>query len=336
MSIVLAYKNFAARRNISHIGLGVAAINTAKVLQRDGMPTEVWPIINAADLRQRLDKSHRDHVIISAPWIPTADMQALSNDFPDTQFAVTCHSNVGFLQADRNGVKLVRELMDMEMATSNVHLAGNTRRFCQWVKHAFGVPCAYLPNLYYLDGCAPHPRPTFSGGTLRIGAFGATRPLKNLMSSAGAALEIARGLRCGLEFWISAGRTETGGDGVLAAVSEMLAGLPHVSLKLNGWQTWPEFRKTVASMHLLLQPSYTESFNMVTADGVAEGVASVVSHAIDWAPAAWKAEVDDVPQIARIGRHLLLDMHAPHAGFEALQTYVAEGLRSYRHYFATR
>jgi hypothetical protein len=225
--------------------------------------------------------------------------------------------------------------MDIEMSTSNVHLAGNTRRFCHWIKQAFGVPCAYLPNLYYLHGHAPRPRSPVSGGTLRIGAFGATRPLKNLMSAAGAALEIARGMRCGLEFWISAGRSE-GGEGVLAAVHEMLAGLPHVSLKLNGWQTWPEFRKTVAHMHLLLQPSYTESFNMLTADGVAEGIASVVSHAIDWAPAAWKADVDDVPEIARVGRNLLLDMHAPHAGFEALQAYVADGLRAYKQYFTTR
>lgn len=335
MSIVLAYKNFAARRNISHIGLGVAAINTAKVLQRAGMPTEVWPIVSATDLRQRLEKTPHDQVIISAPWIPTLEMQALSNDFPRTQFAVTCHSNVGFLQADRNGVKLVRELMDLEMATSNVHLAGNTRRFCQWINQCFQVPCAYLPNLYFLGTSVPRPRPPFGCGTLRVGAFGATRPLKNLMSAAGAALEIARLLRVQLEFWISAGRTEGGGDCVLGAVTEMLSGLPYVTLKLNGWQTWPEFRKTVGTMNLLLQPSYTESFNMVTADGVAEGVASVVSSAIDWAPADWKADVDDVPQIARVGRKLLLDAHAPSEGFDALQTYVADGLRAYRHYLAS-
>ena len=336
MSIVLAYKNFAARRNVSHIGLGVAAINTAKVLQRDGIPTEVWPIVSAADLRARLEKTPKSDVIISAPWIPTLEMQALSNDFPQTHFAVTCHSNVGFLQADRNGVKLVRELMDLEMATANVHLAGNTNRFCQWIIQAFGAPCLYLPNLYFLHDSAPRPRPPFSCGTLRIGAFGATRPLKNLMSAAGAALEVARGMRRPLEFWISAGRTEGGGDGVLAAVNEMLSGLPGVTLKLNGWQTWPEFRKTVSNMHLLLQPSYTESFNMVTADGVAEGVASVVSHAIDWAPQSWKAAVDDVPEIARVGRQLLLDTHAAQHGFGALQGYVADGLRAYRRYFSTR
>jgi hypothetical protein len=113
----------------------------------------------------------------------------------------------------------------------------------------------------------------------------------------------------------------------------MLNGLPSVTLKLNGWQTWPEFRRTVSHMNLLLQPSYTESFNMVTADGVAEGVASVVSSAIDWAPDDWKADVDDVPQIARVGRKLLLDSQGALEGYDALQSYVADGLRCYRTYF---
>ena len=64
----------------------------------------------------------------------------------------------------------------------------------------------------------------------------------------------------------------------------MMNGLPHVRLVENAWQTWPQFRQTVRHMHLLLQPSYTESFNVVTADGIAEGVPSVVSDAIEWAP----------------------------------------------------
>jgi hypothetical protein len=335
LSVVLAYKNFAANRNISHIGLGVAAINTAKVLRRENMKTDVWPILNAADLRQKLSSAWAEHVIISAPWIPAAELQGLANDFPDTHFAVNCHSNVGFLQADRNGVKLMREVMELEMGTPNVHMAGNSRRFCSWVKSAFGVPCAYLPNLYFLDDCSARQMP-WRGGTLRIGVFGATRPLKNLMSAAGAALEIARRLRAPLELWLSGGRTEGGGDAILAAVREMLNGLPGVSLHSNGWQSWPNFRKTVSHMHLLLQPSYTESFNMVTADGVAEGVPSVVSTAIDWAPDDWKAEADDVLDIARTGRRLLHDEHAADEGRTALAAYVADGLHAYRRYLAIR
>jgi hypothetical protein len=333
VNVVLAYKNFAAFRNISHIGLGVAAINTAKVLRREGIDAAVWPVMSAADLRQKLMVKRVDHVIVAAPWIPTAELQSLATDFPETEFAVNCHSNVGFLQADRNGVKLVRETMELELGTANVHLAGNSRRFCRWVESGFGAPCAYLPNLYWLQEHAARQQP-WSGGTLRIGVFGATRPLKNLMSAAGAALEIARHLRASLELWMSGGRTEGGGETVLGAVHEMLTGLPGVKLHLTGWQSWPSFRKTIAHMHLLLQPSYTESFNMVTADGVAEGVPSVVSDAIDWAPDDWKANVDDVLDIARVGRRLLHDWRAAEEGRRALESYVRDGIHAYRRYLA--
>jgi glycosyltransferase involved in cell wall biosynthesis len=334
MSVVLAYKNFAANRNISHIGLGVAAINTAKVLRREGIKTDVWPVIDSSDLRKRLLAAPVKHVIISAPWIPSDKLQSVANEFSDTQFAVCCHSNVGFLQADRNGVKLVRELMELELGTHNIRLAGNCRRFTDWVTAAFGAPCLYLPNLYYVDEHATAVRTLYSGGTLRIGAFGATRPLKNLLTAAAAAIEIARKVNAPLEFWLSGGRAEGGGETVLAAVKELVADLPNVKLVLNGWQSWPKFRKIVGHMHLLLQPSYTESFNMVTADGVVEGVPSVVSEAIDWAPRHWKADVDDSLDVARIGRHLLSDPRAAQDGLRALKQYVQEGVGVYREYLA--
>lgn len=332
MKVILAYKNFAASRHISHIGLGVAAINTAKVLQKQGIPCEVWPIVNSQDLRQKLAASPATHVMISAPWIPTTELQSLCTEKPETQFVVNCHSNVGFLQADRNGVRLIREAMELELGVHNFHLAGNSRRFCRWIQEAFSAPCVYLPNLYCLENPSLSYRPPFPGGTLRVGVFGATRPLKNLMSAAGAALEIAQNLRVPLELWLSAGRAEGGGETVLAAIQEMLGGLPDVTLKMNGWQSWPKFRRVVRHMHLLLQPSYTESFNMVTADGIAEGVPSVVSNAIDWAPDYWKADVDDVFEIARAGRHLLFDPRAVHDGLTALRDFNKDGVRAYREY----
>jgi hypothetical protein len=328
--VILAYKNFAASKNISHIGLGVSALNTAKTLRANGVAAEVWPIASASDLRTHLD-STVSHVITSAPWIPSSEWQRMTTDHPSTTFAVNCHSNVGFLQADSNGVKLVREGLDIERGTWNFHVAGNSRRFCRWLSAAYEAPCAYLPNLYYLEPQPTVARTLFQGGTLRIGAFGATRPLKNFMSAAGAALEIATRLRTNLEFWVSAGRTE-GGNGILNAVRAMTGGLPHVKLVENGWQSWPGFRTTVRHMHLLLQPSYTESFNMVTADGIAEGVPSVVSEAIDWAPKSWKAAFDDVLDIACAGRHLLGDPHAATDGFEALKAHNTDGLAAWKQY----
>ncbi len=325
--VVFAYKNFAANKNISHIGLGVAALNTAKTLRRENLAAEVWPIVNAGELRSRLNDTI-SHVVVSAPWIPTVEWQRITSDFPNIQFAVNCHSNVGFLQADTNGVKLVREAMEIERATWNFHLAGNSRKFCRWVDDAYRVPCSYLPNLYYLESARIPNRPLFQGGTLRVGAFGATRPLKNFMSAAAAALEIASRLRTNLELWVSSGRAE-GGAGIMDAVRAMVGGLANVKLVQGGWQSWPKFRETVRNMHLLMQPSYTESFNMVTADGIAEGVPSVVSEAIDWAPEHWKASIDDVWDIARIGRSLLSDGMAAEDGMTALQTHNRHGLKAW-------
>src|ERR1700683_2719991 len=328
--LVLAYKNFAAQHNISHIGLGVSALNTCKVLRRAGLVVDVWPILNAKDLRDRLQRDPASDGVVSAPWIPSVDIHSLVMANPSTRFAVNCHSNVGFLQADTNGVRLVREAMEVEMAAHNFHLGGNSMRFCNWIRSAYTRPCMYLPNLYYLEaGSLPY-RPLFNGGTLRIGAFGATRPLKNLMSAAGAALEIAHRYKASLEFWLSAGRSEGGGDIILRSVHAMLDGLPNVKVMENGWQCWPKFRQSVAHMHLLLQPSYTESFNMVTADGVAEGVPSVVSEAIDWAPEHWKAMMDDVLDIARVGRSLLADPYAQQEGLNALKSHNSEGLKSWQ------
>ncbi len=334
MQVILAYKNFAANRAISHIGLGVTALNAAKTLRAAGISAEVWPILGVDELRGRLKVAPVSHVVISAPWIPTVEIAKLSAEFPDTQFAVVCHSNLGFLQADPNAMRLVREGLELRRTSWNFRMAANCQRLAAWVESAYGTPCLLLPNMYHLEGDEPKREP-WSGGTLRIGAFGATRALKNLMTAAGAALQIANAERAELEFWISSGRSEGAGS-VVEAVRQMMGGLPHVKLVENGWQTWPQFRQTVRHMHLLLQPSYTESFNVVTADGIAEGVPSVVSEAIDWAPRSWKAPVDDAGEMARVGRELLHSRWVAGKGLAALKNHNRAAMREWRAFLGPR
>jgi hypothetical protein len=332
MEVVLAYKNFAANRAVSHIGLGVTALNGAKCLRDAGVSADVWAIAGAADLRTRLRGSGASHVVVSAPWIATSDLAQLCAEFKETQFAVTCHSNLGFLQADPNAMRLLREGLELRRTAWNFQIAANCERLADWAGDAYGIPCAYLPNMYHLDKETPR-RERYSGGPLRIGAFGATRVLKNLMTAAGAALQVANGMRASLEFWISSGRNEGAGS-VVEAVRQMMTGLPHVKLVENGWQTWPQFRQTVRHMHLLLQPSYTESFNVVTADGVAEGVPSVVSEAIDWAPAAWRAPVDDASAMARVGKKLLKSRWAASRGLASLRAHNKRAMAAWGEFLA--
>jgi hypothetical protein len=330
--VIITYKNFPVAHHVSHIGLGVSALNTAKVLQQNGIYADVWPILGAKDLAARIAGTNPkpSHVVIGAPWIPALDLQAyLVFRFPAIQFTVVCHSNVGFLQNDPQAIKNFREDLDLEQGSLNFKAAGNSIRFSTWIQQSYARPCLWLPNLYFLDNLAPVYRKPWSGGTLKIGAFGAVRPLKNLLSAAAATLEIGNDLHTDVEFHISVGRVE-GGSTVVRAIDAMLGGVPAIKLVKDEWYRWPQFRHLIRSMHLLMQPSYTETFNMVTADGASESVPSVVSDAIEWAPRYWQADVDDPLDIARCGKRLLMDMHAGADGFNALKQHNTSGVVAWK------
>ncbi len=329
--LVITYKNFSNNPGISHVGLGVAALNTAKTLRRCGIKASVWPLRKERDLLDRLCQDPTvTHCVVSAPWIGSPMWDEILGKYPDIQFAVNCHSNVGFLQADTDGVRFLREGIDIEQGVQNFKVAGNSKKFVRWLHRAYCFPCAYLPNLYYVDHLATRAdrfHNHYQGGVLRIGAFGAIRPQKNLMSAAGAALEIANELKAETEIWINSEHYCE--NQVQNSINALLDNLPGIRIVRCGWSTWPDFRRTVRTMHLLLQVSYTESFNNVTADGVVEGVPSVVSNAIEWVPEYWQARMDDVNDIARVGQRLIYDRRAPRDGLIHLERHNYDSARAW-------
>lgn len=328
-NLLLVYKNFAANAHVSHIGLGVSALNTAKVLKRHGLSVNVLAINCVADLDAYL-KAYPTvtHVVISAAWIPELALGNVIIAYPGIEFAANVHSNVGFLQADANGVHLLRKYVHMAREVLNFRVGGNSLKFVDWLSEAYTVAGIYLPNLYDLDPTVMQNKPLYNGGTLRIGAFGATRPQKNFMTAAAAAISIAKELRVQVEFWMSGGRQEGGGS-IQRAIEEMLLGQPLLSLKILNWSAWPEFLDFIETLHLMMQVSYTESFNMVTADGIARSVPSVVSEAIDWVPSRWIAHMDDPRDVARAGRNLITDPHAVVDGVQSLERHNQNGFHAW-------
>jgi len=336
LRVIFCSKTFTNNRSVSHVGLGISATNTTKVLRANGILAEIWQVPDVTTLTSKLESVQKDstpvtHVVIAALWVPHDTLNVFCVKYPHIQFAINCHSNVGFLQADPSAVKLMRQGMALEMGVHNFRVAANSEKMCKWVVNAYGHPCAYLPNLYYLNGVEKHTRPAWhSGQPLRLGCFGAVRPQKNLATSIAAAIELARELKVSTEIFVSSERIEGGPATVLNAIKEMAHNLPLVKLINVGWQGWPDFRTLVGSMHLCFQVSYTESFNLVTADGISEGVPSVVSDAIDWVPSYWIAKSDDTSEVAHVGRMLLLNSKAPSDGLKALQNYISSGIAAWK------
>ena len=336
----LFYKNFAAWKGVSHIGLGVAALNNAEYLNSNSFNAAVFPVRHNIDIVKAIKeygqeyKHNLTHVVISAPWISTRDMKAIVEHFPLIQFVVVSHSNVGFLQADPQGIHLLRDYIELSYKLDNLSVGGNSERFTKWLSKAYNVYAVLLPNMYpthshLLQSIVEGVKKNFRD-TVKIGSFGAIRPLKNQLTACAAAILISKSLDRPVEFHLSAGREEGGGSIVLNAIRQMAHDVPNFEVILDGWCGWPEFRRTVADMDLLIHPSYTESFNMVSADGISQGIPVVGSPAIEWLPDHWKADSDDATEIARVGLNLLYG--GARDGVIALEKHNHSGLQNWTKY----
>jgi glycosyltransferase involved in cell wall biosynthesis len=343
--VIFFAKNFGGP-GISNIGLGVTNQNNISVLRRDGYFAEIWSgqtydqvfqqIKAANDQATAAQTIRPSHVIINSPsWITAAQMAALSYAFPHIEFVLQNHTGCAYLSIDRNsdesGIMANRKIIDLQRSTSNIKVSGNNTRFVEWLKRTYRCDCLYLPNLYDTASFVnPYPRQRDFGGTLRIGSFGAPRPWKNQLTAAMAAFQLSRQLGVNLELYVNSRRDYE--RLLFQSRLDLFAGEKDAKLIDVPWEPWSTFRSTVAHMHLLLQPSFDETFNVVTADGIAMGVPSVVSSAIEWTPPDWQAVSEDPTSLVKTGLYLLHDSHAVDDGRAALKQYVRAGLEQWKDY----
>lgn len=307
----------------SAIGLGVNAIHTVRVLRRAGVEVDAAPAAEPPDVRNALAaRPGITHCVLEAPWVGRAAMNELLRAFPQVHFIVRSHSQIGFLQVEPGAIQLLRELLVLQENFLNLSVSANSVSLKRFFESAYGGHTLYLPNLYDLERVQRKPGRTHVGGTLRVGSFGALRLLKNHTSAAAAALMLARKRGCALEFNVSVENDTMGGGAVLDALRKMFFGLPWARLVEVPWQDWASFRRTVATMDLCMQVSMTETFNITTADATAEGVPSVVSPTIEWAPDYWKADPDRIEDIVRVGGALLASDEAASDGLAALRSFM--------------
>jgi glycosyltransferase involved in cell wall biosynthesis len=334
IKVAFAYKDFAYWIGYSSVGLNVAAETTSAVLREHGIPAEVWGVQHNVDLFYKIraaveGNADLTNVVIMAPWLSPLDLESLLKYFPQIQFVIQAHSNVGGLQGDYRGIGNIRNYLDLEYSYSNLKVAGNSARFVEWASTAFDAKVLYLPNLYPTKDSSHTEK---CSDSIDIGVFGATRYEKNLVTAVAAALVIQARLQTQVFLHINVGG-DSSAKRVMETIDQMTQGVPGFTVIKHRWMPWDVFKKLVARMDLLLQPSYTESFNLVTADGVVSGVPSVVSTAVTWAPTIWRADSDDAVEIASRGIELLEHIHeARERGIEALEKHNHVGLGYWKEY----
>jgi hypothetical protein len=349
VAVGFCFKDFAYWTGYSSVGLNVAAVTTAEELKRHGTPTYLMgvrdniglldSVMYANGIRQKQGLGPLTDVIIMAPWITPLDLGAILQYFPDIRFTVQGHCNVAAIYGDHRGMGNFRNYADMTFDYPNLMLAGNSEPFVSWFTEAYGVNTYLLPDLYPIGKHHHHgddkPRVSETDGSLRIGAFGALRPEKNIPSACAAALLIQERLGLPVSFHLNVGGERVGRE-ILAMIDQMSQGIPNFTVIKHKWLPWSEFNGLVKTMDLLIQPSFTESFNLVTADGIQHRVPTVVSNAIPWAPDSWKANPDRPTEIAKVGIRLLRDPKSWEKGRDALLAHNKRGVKLWREFLYDR
>jgi hypothetical protein len=128
-----------------------------------------------------------------------------------------------------------------------------------------------------------NPRPRPADDTVRIGCFGAIRPLKNQLLQAICSLRYAAEIGRKLEFHINGTRLEPpGGDGVVKNLVNLFKYAKRATLVQHAWMDHDSFLELVETMDMNMQCSFSETFNNVSADSVSMMVPVVASKEVAW------------------------------------------------------
>lgn len=251
-----------------------------------GIEAEWVEVADSHCIDKEVTRYRPTHVILEAFWVPPWKIDQLKPIHPFVTWCVRDHSETPFLANEGMAFEWVAGYLER-----GVELMCNAPRALidmQAVATAYGYPgqVSYAPNYYPTHAPVTwktlHPKPTHADDVVRIGCFGAIRPLKNQLVQAIAALRFADRLGKKLEFHINAARIEQGGNPVLKNLQALFANSPAATLVENPWADHDKFLSLLERMDILLQASLSETFNIVAADAVSVNVPVVASREVPW------------------------------------------------------
>lgn len=275
-----SYKHFNS-------GLLNSANQVHEMLLDHGVESKLVQVIDNNCIDKEVHQYKPTHVIIEALWCVPEKFEILQKLHPKVKWILRLHSETPFIANEGIAMEWILKYLkhkNMSVAANSARMLNDLKAIVEPKHHG---KLMYLPNYYdpeknKIHGCDHHHN---NHDVIDIMCAGAIRPLKNQLLQAMASIQFAR--ECGkkLRFHINGSRIENKGDTVIKNIRELFKGIDSTKYELveHGWKTPYEFRKLLKSMDLAMQVSLTETFNITTADAVAQGVPIVVSEEVPFA-----------------------------------------------------
>lgn len=276
--------------NNKSYGLSNSAQMVSDYLDSIGNECKVVSVIDSNFIDREVYSYKPDCVIIEALWVSGDKMKELLNipRYSDIIWVIRIHSDIGFLSAESRALTLIKDYIDIN--SDKLIISTNNKEFNRNLSIVCHYRFEYLPNIITIKfRKLGYKR---SSDIIDIGSFGALRLLKNQVFQAMCSIEAANRMGKELHFHIN-GDIQNSNNSVMQNMLKLFEINREHKLYVHGWMEHDDFEKLISSMDLGLQLSYTESFNIVSADFVNEGVNIIVSESVDWMPFWSKASTVD-------------------------------------------
>lgn len=292
----------------SIVGLSTGLYNSAKfivdMLNDAGQDAQIEVVVDNNCIDRVVTKHHPTHVIIEALWVVPSKFAELIKLHPEITWIVRLHSEMPFMAGEGMAMDWIGDYVSYPQ----VHIGVNAPRMYDEISTYLrlkGVSqdrVVFLPNFYPQEyaKAKPKAKPKVESDVINIGCFGAVRLLKNHLIQAIGALKFAEKLGLKLRFHINMNRIEMQGDPAMRNLQALFSQISETGHQLVGheWAPREGFLKICSTMDLGLQVSFSETFNIVGADLISQGVPLIGSSEIPWSCDLFNADPVDSDKIA--------------------------------------
>jgi hypothetical protein len=330
----------------SHIGLSTGLFNSASfvndMLTEQGIESKLSVVTDNNCIDREVTAYRPTHVIIEALWVVPSKFEVLQRLHPNVTWIIRLHSEAPFIANEGMSMDWLGHYSKFE----NIVIGVNAPRMMRevkmylksknsWTEEETDKRVIYLPNYYPQE----YKTKKFdrTKDTLDICCFGAVRPLKNHLLQALAAIDFANQMKKPLRFHINAGRIEMKGEPVLNNLRELFAHLEDQGHQIisHQWTPREQFLELCSAMDIGMQVSFSETFNIVGADLISQGVPIVGSREIPWSVDSFNADpVDSQDITAKLKKTYNWAWMNVKTNQMALTNYTSKTTKIWKKYFA--
>ncbi len=289
-------------------GLSTGLFNSASfvegMLVESGIDARLEVAIDNNCIDRLVQKHKPTHVVIEALWVVPTKFAVLTALHPHVKWIIRLHSEMPFMAGEGMAMDWIGEYLNFPQLYLGVNaprMLEEMRLYMQvknrWSKKYAGERVIYLPNYYPKEMVTKkYDKEKY---WIDVACFGAVRPLKNHLLQAYAALKLAKKLNKQLRFHINAGRIEMQGSPVLHNLRGMFQQLAVSGHQLveHEWCPREEFLEVCAEMDIGMQCNFSETFNIVSADLISQGVPIVGSNEIPWSNTWFNANCTETDEM---------------------------------------